>query len=157
MNEQYLEQFTNENLRGRFLNKENLEALEGILADETSRLVELERIKIKLNFGRSFKSQEIHDLFPRIRQDVDKLLEVNGIREPSLSSFHLLEGSHRDILRWYLAGSGSLAGGAAIGLAGRSWKSHVAKEGRTPSLLTRRVHFCHGKDILPAPAGANHN
>jgi len=150
MDEQYLEQFSNDNLKKRFLNKDYIEVLEAVLADENSRFAKLEKIKSKLDFGKKVNSQDVHGLLPQIKRDVDVLLEVTDIREPSLSSFGLFDGTNKDIIRMYLAGAGYLAGAIGIGIGARWWKARVVKKGKTPSLVTRRAFLL---GIVPAVPG----
>jgi len=150
MDEQYLEQFSNDNLKKRFLNKDYIEVLEAVLADENSRFAKLEKIKSKLDFGKKVNSQDVHGLLPQIKRDVDVLLEVTDIREPSLSPFGLFDGTNKDIIRMYLAGAGYLAGAIGIGIGARWWKARVVKKGKTPSLVTRRAFLL---GIVPAVPG----
>jgi len=65
MDEQYLEPFSNDNLKKRFLNTDHIEVLEDVLADEDSRFAKLEKIKSKLDFGKKVNSQEVTDCCPR--------------------------------------------------------------------------------------------
>jgi len=150
MDEQYLEQFTNDNLKERFLNTDHIEVLEAVLADEGNRLGELEKIKSKLDFGKKVDPQEVQGLLPQIKQDVDTLLEATDIREPSLSSFGLFDGTNKDIIRMYVAGAGYLAGAVGIGIGARLWKAQVVKKGKRPSLIARRAFLL---GIIPAVPG----
>ena len=150
MNEQYLQQFSNDNLTKRFLNTDHIEVLEEVLAEEKSRFDKLEKIRSKLDFGKKVDSQQVPGLFPQIKQEVDALLTVTDIREPSLSSFGLFDGTNNDIIRMYLAGAGYLGVAVGIGIGTRFWKAHVVRKGRKPSLMTRRAFLL---GIIPAVVG----
>jgi hypothetical protein len=145
-----LGQFSNKNLKKRFLQKDHIEVLEAVLAEESNRFAEIDRAKSKLDFGRKPGAQEVGGLFGRVKHDVDALLEVTDVREPSLASFHLFDGTNKDIIRMYGTGAGYLSSAVGIVIGARLWKAHVVKKGKTASLLTRRA-FLFG--IIPAAPG----
>lgn len=151
MNLQYLQQFTNSNLKKRLLHIDNIGPLEEILAQENGRFVKLKRIKNKVDFGRDFQPAGIQKFFPDLRRDIDEFLQVAKIREPSFSSFHLWDGTNKDILRWYLTGAGCMAGGLGIGALAHRYKFYVKNQGKAPSFLTRRA-FLFG--VIPMIPGA---
>lgn len=109
MNQQYLEQITNKNLKQLLAKEENIPALESIIEKESYKLRKLQWLKEKgeLDLGRRMEFDEIEDIYKSIIKDVDTFLGFSPKNIPKIEHYNLFELNLTNPNIWLTYGLGA--------------------------------------------------
>lgn len=145
----YLEQFTNENIKILLSRREIFILLEAVLAEEKIELDDIEKQKSHFNFGKSLKKAQIRERFDIISKDVNNFLGVSDVALPKLEAFTLLDPSGKHILKSYLVGACWIGVAAVAAGTLRKVGSFKAKSSSIAHLLSRRAFLVGGIASFP--------
>jgi len=87
MKAEYLEQFSNQNIKKFLLSEEKFMLLEKVLAEEKAELRDIEKQMQGLDFGKPLNKTQIQEQLGIIAKEVNKFLGVNNIELPKLKAF----------------------------------------------------------------------
>lgn len=93
MNNKPTAQIENKNIRALLLKKENVPLLEDLLDQKTQRFKPIQKLKNegRLNFGNFVDAEELNELFPKIKGEVDSFLGTPSVDMPKFGYWSVLK------------------------------------------------------------------